>query len=38
MDAEELSLAAPKTGYAPWGTIDGHVMLHQLVDVFDSGE
>jgi len=38
MDAEKLSLAAPKAGYAPWGTIDGHVLLHQLVDVFDKGE
>jgi para-nitrobenzyl esterase len=38
MDAGELSLAAPSAGYAPWGTIDGHVMLRQLVDVFDRGE
>lgn len=38
MDAETLSLAAPKTGYAPWGTIDGHTLPHQLVDVFDKGE
>jgi para-nitrobenzyl esterase len=38
MDADKLSLAAPAAGYAPWGTIDGHVMLHQLVDVFDKGE
>ncbi len=38
MDAEELSLAAPAAGFAPWGAIDGHVMLHQLVDVFDRGE
>ncbi|MDR3754043.1 MAG: carboxylesterase family protein [Terracidiphilus sp.] len=38
MDADTLTLAAPKAGYAPWGTIDGHVMLHQLVDVFDKGE
>ena len=38
MDAEKLSLAAPAAGFAPWGTIDGHVMLHQLVDVFDRGE
>lgn len=38
MDAETLSLDAPKTGYAPWGTIDGHLLPHQLVDVFDSGE
>ena len=38
MDAEKLSLAAPAAGYAPWGTIDGHVLLRQLVDVFDKGE
>jgi len=38
MDAEKLTLDAPAAGYAPWGTIDGHVMLHQLVDVFDRGE
>jgi len=38
MDAAKLSVAAPTAGYAPWGTIDGHVMLHQLVDVFDKGE
>lgn len=38
MDAATLINAAPKAGYAPWGTIDGHIMLHQLVDVFDKGE
>ena len=38
MDAGKLALAAPAAGYAPWGTIDGHVMLRQLVDVFDRGE
>ena len=38
MDAGKLSLAAPAAGYAPWGTIDGHLMLRQLVDVFDRGE
>jgi para-nitrobenzyl esterase len=38
MDASALTLAAPAAGYAPWGTIDGHVMLRQLVDVFDRGE
>jgi para-nitrobenzyl esterase len=38
MNASDLSLAAPKAGFAPWGTIDGHIMLHQLVDVFDKGE
>ena len=38
MDAAALSEAAPKTGYVPWPTIDGHVLPHQLVDVFDHGE
>ncbi|MGC2617990.1 MAG: carboxylesterase family protein [Acidobacteriaceae bacterium] len=38
MDAEKLTMAAPAAGYAPWGTIDGHVMMHQLVEVFDKGE
>lgn len=38
MDADKLSLAAPAAGYAPWGTIDGHVLPGQLVDVFDKGE
>jgi para-nitrobenzyl esterase len=38
MDARKLSLAAPAAGYAPWGTIDGHLLLHQLVEVFDKGE
>ncbi|MGA3010601.1 MAG: carboxylesterase family protein [Terracidiphilus sp.] len=38
MDAGALALAAPAAGYAPWGTIDGHVLPRQLVDVFDRGE
>ncbi len=38
MDAGKLALAAPAAGYAPWGTIDGHVLPRQLVDVFDRGE
>jgi para-nitrobenzyl esterase len=38
MDAEKLSLAAPAAGFAPWGAIDGHTLLRQLVDVFDKGE
>jgi para-nitrobenzyl esterase len=38
MDAAELTKAAPAAGYAPWGTVDGHVLLRQLVDVFDKGE
>ena len=38
MDAQELSTAAPPTGYIPWGTIDGEVLPEQLVQVFDRGE
>jgi para-nitrobenzyl esterase len=38
MDASELATAAPATGYAPWPSIDGHVLPRQLVDVFDRGE
>jgi para-nitrobenzyl esterase len=38
MDAGTLSLDAPKAGYAPWGTVDGHVLPRQLVDAFDKGE
>jgi para-nitrobenzyl esterase len=38
MDAKALADAAPAAGYAPWGTIDGQILPHQLVDVFDKGE
>jgi para-nitrobenzyl esterase len=38
MDAGTLVATAPVTGYAPWPTIDGHVLPRQLVDVFDRGE
>ena len=38
MDPATLTNESLKAGYAPWGTIDGHTMLHQLVDVFDKGE
>jgi para-nitrobenzyl esterase len=38
MDAEKLAFAAPAAGFAPWGAIDGHVLLRQLVEVFDKGE
>lgn len=38
MDAGRLALAAPRAGYVPWGTIDGYLLPHQLVDVFDKGE
>ena len=38
MPAAELTAAAAKAGYAPFGTIDGRVLPRQLVDVFDLGE
>ena len=38
MDARSLSIDAPATGYTPWGTIDGHVLPRQLVEMFDRGE
>lgn len=38
MDAEKLVEAATKARFAPWGAIDGHILPHQLVEVFDKGE
>ena len=38
IDARSLSIDAPAAGYTPWGTIDGHVLPRQLVDVFDRSE
>src|SRR3546814_5745323 len=38
MDAETLINETPKTGYLPWGTIDGRILPRQLVDTFDRGE
>ena len=38
MDAQTLTDAAPKTGFAPWGAVDGKILPRQLVDVFDRGE
>jgi len=38
MDAGQLADNAPLTGYLPFGTIDGQVLPHQLVEVFDRGE
>ncbi len=38
MDAARLSMAAPAAGFAPFGAIDGQLLPHQLVDVFDKGE
>jgi para-nitrobenzyl esterase len=38
MNPGELTGAAAKAGYAPFGTVDGRVLPRQLVDVFDLGE
>jgi len=38
MDAQALADAAPGAGFAPWGAVDGRILPHQLVDVFDRGE
>jgi para-nitrobenzyl esterase len=38
MSATDLTEAAAKAGYAPFGTVDGRVLPRQLVDVFDLGE
>jgi para-nitrobenzyl esterase len=38
MDAAAITNAAARSGYVPFGTIDGRVLPRQLVDVFDRGE
>ncbi|GAB2563527.1 carboxylesterase family protein [Dyella jejuensis] len=38
MDAGELTRAASDAGFAPWITIDGHLLTKQLVDTFEKGE
>jgi para-nitrobenzyl esterase len=38
MDAAKLIDIAGKSGYIPFGTIDGRVLPRQLVEVFDRGE
>ena len=38
MDAAALTDAAAHAGYAPFGTIDGHILTRQLVEVFERGE
>ncbi len=38
MSARELVDRAAAAGYAPFGTVDGHVLTGQLVDVFSRGE
>ena len=37
MDAAKLVNATAQTGYFPLGTVDGHVLPQQLVEVFDRG-
>jgi len=38
MDGAKLIDAAVRSGYVPFGTIDGRVLPRQLVEVFDRGE
>lgn len=38
MEAHALADAAAAAGFMPFGAVDGHVLPHQLVDVFDRGE
>jgi para-nitrobenzyl esterase len=38
MDAVTLTQNAAMKGYGPWGTIDGKLLTHQLVDTWDRGE
>ncbi len=38
MDPVALNDAAMRSGYIPWGTVDGRILTRQLVDTFDRGE
>lgn len=38
MDAAAITEAAGKAGYAPFGTVDGQILRHQLAVTFDLGE
>src|SRR6185369_9200678 len=38
MDAVTITNGAASAGWLPFGTIDGHTLKGQLVDVFDRGE
>jgi para-nitrobenzyl esterase len=38
MDPQALTDAAAAAYFAPFGTVDGHVLPRQLVEVFDRGE
>lgn len=38
MDARDLAEAALRQGFAPSGTIDGHILPDQLVNLFERGQ
>lgn len=38
MEPQELAEAALRAGFAPSGTVDGHILPKQLVDSFERGE
>jgi para-nitrobenzyl esterase len=38
MDAQKLTDDAARSGFSPFGAIDGKVLRGQLIDVFDKGE
>lgn len=38
MDAQELTVQAGEAGFLPLGTVDGEVLPHQLVELFDRGQ
>ena len=38
IDAETLTASAAAKSYGPWGTVDGKVLTHQLVETWDRGE
>jgi para-nitrobenzyl esterase len=38
MDAHELAAAALRAGFAPLGTVDGHLLPDQIVEIFERGE
>jgi para-nitrobenzyl esterase len=38
MDAQALTDAAATAGFAPFGAVDGHVLIRQLVETFERGE
>jgi len=38
MDAGTLTQTAAADGFAPWIVVDGHLVPHQLVGIFDKGE